>query len=205
MRILLPDTGSGPGVVVAHAWWGLNATIIAYGEALAAAGFVVALPDVFDGRVAVSIEEAQALADTAWSPDATTVYVDAVRKLAEHPAVTSPRIGMVAFSYGGYFALGLAGHPNLPLGGIATYYATRDLPETHVPVLAHFATSDAFESGESMEELATHLTARGEPGGAHFYPGTSHWFAEADRIEHVPEAAALALDRTVQFLRAVTA
>ena len=62
MDILLPPSGTGPGVVVAHAWWGLNKTIRAYGMTLAAQGFVVALPDLFDGRLATTVEGAQELA-----------------------------------------------------------------------------------------------------------------------------------------------
>lgn len=205
MDVLLPPSGNGPGVVVAHPWWGLNATIRNYAAALAQQGFVVALPDVFNGKVASSIEDAQALADTAWSPDATSTYCDALAVLADHPAVTSRAMGMVAFSYGGYFALGLAGRSDLPLAGIVAYYATRDLTAPHVPVLAHLAQTEPFESNESLEALAERLARAGAPSAAHFYASTSHWFAEADRPEYEPAAADLAFARTVAFLREVTA
>jgi len=51
MEILFPAAGHGPGVVVAHAWWGLNQTIRDYGAALVDQGFVVGLVDLFEGRV----------------------------------------------------------------------------------------------------------------------------------------------------------
>ena len=51
LEILLPEGGSGPGVLVVHPWWGRNATVRDYGRALAELGFVVGLPDAFDGDV----------------------------------------------------------------------------------------------------------------------------------------------------------
>ena len=57
----MPASGRGPGVLVAHPWWGLNQTIRDYGAALAAEGFVVGLPDLFDGSIATTIEGAETL------------------------------------------------------------------------------------------------------------------------------------------------
>lgn len=201
MDVLVPKGGRGPGLCIAHPWWGVNGTIRAFGERLSSAGFVVGLPDTFQGRTARSIEDAQALADTAWTPDMTGVLASAMGTLATHPGVSAPRIGIVAFSYGGYYALGLAGRSDLPVGAIVTYYAARELPERHVPILAHFAQSEPFESNESMQAVADALARTGAPSEAHFYSGTRHWFAEADRPEYNPTAAELAFERTVAFLK----
>ena len=38
--LALPESGTGPGVLVLHAWWGLNNTIKAFCTRLAEAGFV---------------------------------------------------------------------------------------------------------------------------------------------------------------------
>jgi carboxymethylenebutenolidase len=35
----------------------------------------------------------------------------------------------------------------------------------------------------------------------HRYPGTGHWFAEPSRDAYRPDAADLAFERTVEFLR----
>ena len=201
MDILLPPGGRGPGLCIAHPWWGVNSTIRAFGQALAGQGFVVALPDVFQGRTAQSIEDAQLLADTVWIPDAPTVLTDALKALAEHPAVTSERVAMVAFSMGGFFALGLAGRTDLPLAAIVTYYAARELPGRHVPILSHFSQSEPFDSNETLQASADALTRAGAPSAVHFYGGTRHWFAEADRPEYDAAAAQLAFERTVAFLR----
>src|SRR4051794_15802106 len=59
-----------PGVIVLHPWWGLNHDVIAYADALAAAGFAVTAPDMFGGEVATTIEHAERLSSSAERPDA---------------------------------------------------------------------------------------------------------------------------------------
>jgi carboxymethylenebutenolidase len=41
-----PPGGKGPGVLVLHAWWGLNATFKGICDRLAEAGFVALAPDL---------------------------------------------------------------------------------------------------------------------------------------------------------------
>jgi carboxymethylenebutenolidase len=201
MDILLPPSGAGPGVVVAHAWWGLNQTIRDYGVWLAKQGFVVGLPDLFNGKVATSIEAAQELADTDWSPNAADRLQDAIAELAKNDAVRGDKVALVAFSYSGFHAYGLAGRAELPLSRVVIHYATRRLANRHLPVLVHFAENDPFESTEDIKEVADGLAADGTPNAAYSYAGTTHWFAEADRPEYDEAAAELAKARTLDFLR----
>ena len=56
MDILKPSRGAGPGVLVVHPWWGLNQSVRDYGAALVREGFVVGLPDVFEGHVVTEID-----------------------------------------------------------------------------------------------------------------------------------------------------
>jgi carboxymethylenebutenolidase len=201
MDLLLPPSGTGPGVVVAHAWWGLNQTVRDYGAWLAKHGFVVGLPDLFDGKVATTIDGAQELADTDWSPNAADRLQDAIAELAKNDAVRGDTVALVAFSYSGFHAYGLAGRGELPLSRVVIYYATRRLAIGHVPVLVHFAENDPFEATEDMKEVAEELAKDGPPNAAFTYPGTTHWFAEADRPEYDEAAAELAKTRTLDFLR----
>jgi carboxymethylenebutenolidase len=59
--LTLPPTGEGPGVLVLHAWWGLNDTIKAFCNRLAANGFVTFAPDLYHGQVADTIPDAERL------------------------------------------------------------------------------------------------------------------------------------------------
>jgi carboxymethylenebutenolidase len=200
MDLLVPTDGRGIGVLVAHPWWGLNATIRGYGEALRREGFVVGLPDLFAGDVTLDIATAEQLIRKHW--EATTGRLAAaIDELASHPAVTGPGIGAVGFSFGGYHLLEALGDKRLPLTRLVTYYATHPLPAHHVPILAHLATDDEHESAEDMAAMNAALVQAGLPNASFTYPGTKHWFAEADRPEYDADAARLAFSRTAAFLR----
>jgi carboxymethylenebutenolidase len=122
-------------------------------------------------------------------------------ELLEHEAVRGTTAGAIGFSFGGYHLLEAITDTTLPIRRLVTYYATHPMPEKHAPVLAHFAADDPFESAEDMATLAAALEAAGPPNQSYAYPGTKHWFAEADRPEYDANAARLAFDRTVAFLR----
>ena len=194
--VLLPPSGKGPGVLVAHPWWGLNRTIRDYGEALAREGFVVGLPDLFAGETTTSIETAETLIRKHW--DAAGDRLDAAFvELGSHAAVTGARLGAVGFSFGGFHLLAQLG-PKAWRGPLVTYYATYPGTFEDTTMLAHFAEHDVHESDADRDAMIAAIA----PNVAHIYPGTRHWFAEADRPEHDAAAAKLAFERTVAFLKA---
>jgi carboxymethylenebutenolidase len=200
MDVLLPRSRRGPGVLVAHPWWGLNQTIRDYGAALAAEGFVVGLPDLFDGGIATTIEDAERQMRANFETGGARLR-QAIAELVAHPAVDGKAAGAVGFSYGGFHLLSLLSDASLPLRAVVAYYATHPLPAAHVRVMAHLAEDDPYETAEDMEALRTALAASGPPNIAHTYPGTKHWFAEADRPEFDAAAAKLAFEWTVEFLK----
>src|SRR5438046_3220896 len=59
--LAVPEQGSGPGVLVLHAWWGLTEPFRQVCDRLAEAGFVALAPDLYRGKTTAAIEEAQAL------------------------------------------------------------------------------------------------------------------------------------------------
>jgi carboxymethylenebutenolidase len=84
------------------------------------------------------------------------------------------------------------------------YYGTYTggfLKRSTAPVLGHFAEEDPFEPADSVAELGKELRDAGRAVTLHTYPGTGHWFAEPSRDAYRPEAAELAFERTLAFLR----
>ena len=57
--LALPDQEHGPGVLVLHAWWGLNPFFKELCDRLARAGFVAFAPDLYQGRTAATIDETE--------------------------------------------------------------------------------------------------------------------------------------------------
>src|SRR5579859_8029694 len=99
-----PAAGSGPGVLVLHAWWGLNGVFRAVCDRLAAAGFVAVAPDLWGGVVATTVEEAESLLAEA-DTDALLAAVSAgLAHLRSHPAVQGTHLGAIGFSMGAAWA-----------------------------------------------------------------------------------------------------
>src|SRR5215469_11366231 len=59
--LAVPEGGSGPGVLVLHAWWGLTEPFRRVCDRLAEAGFVALAPDLYRGKLATTVEEAEVL------------------------------------------------------------------------------------------------------------------------------------------------
>jgi carboxymethylenebutenolidase len=191
-----------PGVIVLHPWWGLNDDIIGFSDALAERGFEVAAPDLFDGRVATSVEDADRLSSSIVEDVADALVLEAVDALSSRIGDPSARIGTVGFSLGGAWALWLpAQRPEV--AATVVYYGSIEGPSltrAKVPVLGHFAQSDPYESPEAVAAFERTLRNAGRDVTIERYPGTGHWFAEPGNAAYNPEAATLAFERTVTFL-----
>jgi carboxymethylenebutenolidase len=204
--LALPGGGSGPGVLVLHAWWGLTPVFTAVCDRLAAAGFVALAPSLYlGGATAASIREAEALRDAHdESTEAKAVALAAVDQLCGLPAVTGAQIGVIGFSLGAYWALHLSQARPDDVAAVVAVYGTDDgdYGTARAAYLGHFAENDDFEPLEWVRTLETRIRAAGREVTFHVYPGTGHWFVEPNRPEYDAAAADLVWDRTVAFLKA---
>jgi carboxymethylenebutenolidase len=189
------------GVVVLHAWWGLNEDVIAYANRLADADFAVLAPDMFNRQVATEVDDADRLSSEG-EAGAEAIAFGAVDTLGERLGPDTP-LAVLGFSFGAAYAL-LAPSERPRLSATVAYYGTYTgdfLKRSNAAVLGHFAENDPYESEEAVRELAKQLRDAGRGATIHRYPGTGHWFAEPSRDAYRPEAAELAFERTVDFLR----
>lgn len=204
---LAGDVRAGaPGVVVFHAWWGLNDDVVAFADRLAEAGFVVVAPDLFGGQVATTIEDAERLAKAADQAAIDTIALAAMDHLTELVGPTA-RFAVIGFSFGAHWTLWSPGERDQVVASVL-YYGTTDGPvlsASTAPVLGHFAKDDDFEPEDWVDEFEGKLRSAGHDVTLHRYPDTGHWFAEPSRDAYRQEAADLAFERTVAFLRTHTA
>lgn len=208
--LAVPSTGKGPGVLVLHAWWGLNDTMRAFCTRLAKAGFVVFAPDLYHGQVADTIAAAETLGQAldANHLQAKAELAAATLFLNERADQAGPKgrsgLAVIGFSLGAYYALGLAAADPEHIRSVVLFYGTGgdDFSNSQAAYLGHFAENDAFEPQANIDSLAEALRRAGRPVTFYQYPGTSHWFFEPDRIDAYHQAAAsLAWERTLAFLQ----
>jgi carboxymethylenebutenolidase len=205
--LALPASGTGPGVLVLHAWWGLNETIKSVCNRLAGEGFVAFAPDLFHGKTAVTREEADALSSSMEADGGKQVRADvaaAADYLAADARTRGSGLGVVGFSFGVDYALLLAADDPDRVRAVVIFYGTTPADHTRskAAYLGHFAETDEFQPAARVEGLESALRAAGRPVTFHRYAGTGHWFFEPDRADaYRPDAAELAWERTVSFLR----
>lgn len=196
----LAPARSAPGapVLLLHAWWGLNQTIKDLADRLAGDGFTVFAPDLFDGTVLTTIEQAEEHgAQEEANSERTKRLVEAgLDALLSRPDTRGRKAGIVALSFGGWYGLLLA-EKRPEIAAMVSIYADVFEPPGQAAYLGHFAANDQFVD-------VSHVPAPGslgDRGEAYVYPGTKHWFMESDRPEYDAPAAELAHARTVEFLR----
>jgi carboxymethylenebutenolidase len=201
-----PPSGQGPGVLVLHAWWGLNETIKDVCERLAGEGFVAYAPDLYHGRLASTIEEAEALGSELDSrSEAARVEIAAALDHLWHKTQSRERgVGVVAFSLGAYYALQLSDDDPERVRVVVLFYGSGDgdLKQANATYLGHFAAEDPYEPAEAVDMLESALKSSNRAVTFYRYEGVGHWFFEPDRPDAYNEATArLAWQRTVDFLR----
>jgi carboxymethylenebutenolidase len=191
-----------PGVVLYHAWWGLNDDAKAFADRLAGAGFFVIAPDLYRGSITAEIEEAKQLTGSVNEADADAIALAAIDRVADRPNAPG-RIGAVGFSFGAHWAMWSAAQRDA-VGASVVYYGTTGGPflaEARTPVQGHFAADDPFEGPDDIAAFEGALRDAGREVTIHTYPDTGHWFAEPSRDAYRRAAAEQALERTVAFLR----
>ena len=193
--------GGGPGVLVLHAWWGLKPFFKEICDRLASEGFTALAPDLYQGNIASTIAEAEAMLHL--EQDNQELVLEIVQGGLNHLAsLTAGDLGVMGFSMGAYWSM-VAAANDPRVRAVVLYYGTSDVDpaKIHAAVQGHFAEKDPYESPEGVSMMGDALKAAGVEAAFHTYPGTSHWFVEEDRPEYNESASEQAWERTIDFLK----
>jgi carboxymethylenebutenolidase len=199
-----PDSTPGPPVLLLHPWWGLNQSIRDLADRLAGAGFTVLAPDLFDGTVLTTPDDAEAFMRSIGKGEANggALNQDRTRASAEAafdhllalPSVRGDRAAIIGLSMGAGYGHELAEARPEVVAFVGFYPGIFEAP-SGVAYLGQFAE---FDDSAGVADLQPTLDER---SAAYIYPGTKHWFIEPDRPEFDADATQLAYERTVAFLR----
>lgn len=202
--VVAPDSGSGPGVLVLHSWWGLTPFFHGICDRLADEGFVALAPDLHgDGATADTPDEAEALLAETDPNRTANLVVASLSALRGMPATPPGPVGIIGYSMGASWALWAATRFPDDVAAVSVYYGDQDIDfgPARAAFQGHFAEHDEFESEDDVNYLEAQLRLAGHEVDFHRYPGTGHWFTESDRAAaYVPEAAELAWTRSIEFL-----
>lgn len=207
-----PASGRGPGLLVFHAIFGVNKVVRAVADGWAAKGFVTLAPDMFwRQEPGVQLDERR---QEDWPKgmalfgnfDAQASFADlgaALEKLRALPGCDG-RAACVGYCFGGRMAYFMAARDDV--AAAVSYYGTAvekhlDLaPQVKRPLMLHLAGQDRFIPPPAQQ--ATKQALAGNPRVViHDYPGLDHAFARVGAPSFNAEAAALANERTEEFLR----
>lgn len=202
--LIRPSSDPKGCVLVLHAWWGLTPFFKGFCDRLAAEGFLTLAPDLYDGKTALTREEADKLRKKMGKAKATAYILDSLDALRNSASLHQGKIGLIGFSLGAYWALWLAESRPADIAAVTLFYGTRggEYLNGNMAFQGHFAETDEFEPASSVKSLERTLRKAGKSHEFHFYPNTRHWFFESNQVGYYDEVASqLSWQRTVAFLK----
>lgn len=220
-HLTLPETGSGPGVLLFQEIFGVNEFLKSKAADLAAEGFVVLCPDVF-WRVQPNVElphdEAalqqafrimQRYAEDVPHDQKVADLLAALDHLRSLPEVdTSTGVATMGYCLGGWLAFETAGQAPGKVDACVSYYGSAvpgrldDLAgKVTCPILFHFGGADPFIPQDQVDAVKSAFSDRSDVE-VHVYAGAGHAFENflAPQFSD-PEAATESWPRTTGFLK----
>lgn len=192
---------SGLGVLVLHAWWGLKPFFKQACDQLAKQGFTAFAPDLYQGRIARTINEAKALREEHYDSE---LMGNIVKVAKDHLAAlhAGQPIAVLGFSMGAAWSLMVAEN-NPDVSAAVLFYGAgeADFSKVRAKILGHYAETDEWEPLEYVRAMEADMKSAGLDVTLHIYPKAGHWFVEEDRPEYDSASALLAWSRTYEFLR----
>lgn len=186
-----------------HSWWGLTESIKDRVNQLADAGFTAVAPDLFDGEIARDDAHGEQLLAEVDANRLVLGVQSTADALARMPAATGSRIMVVGFSMGASLALWFSERFAEQVSAVVGFYGTQsiDFQLTQAAYQLHLAEDDAMVDPDELALMEASFGLAGRPVDIHTYAGVAHHFAEPGTPNHDGDAADLAWQRTIEFLR----
>ena len=201
------DDAKHPGIVLIQEWWGIEPHIRDLAQKLAADGFVVAVPDLFHGKIATEPNEAQKMVMMiAGNIDkAAREIIGALETVKAMPNVEPKKPGLMGFCVGGLLTLVVASrYPDL--GAVVAFYPggydpkPEDVAKVNAPVLAFYGRRDPSIPMEQVDKIEKMFKAAGKDYTAKVYDA-GHAFINPAHGMGNEQAAAEAWPLAVNFLK----
>ncbi|MCU7843449.1 MAG: dienelactone hydrolase family protein [Candidatus Thiodiazotropha sp. (ex Monitilora ramsayi)] len=181
-------TGSRPGILVVHEWWGHNDYARKRAEQLAGMGYTALAVDMYgEGKQASHPEDAGKFAgEVKKNMAVATARFEAARALlTAHPTVKGEDISAVGYCFGGGIVLEMA-RRGVELDLVASFHGS--LPTQHparagmvkAEVLVFNGADDPFVKEEQIAAFKAEMEAADINYTFTNYPGAKHSFTNKD-------------------------
>ncbi|MDI1288754.1 MAG: dienelactone hydrolase family protein [bacterium] len=205
----VPESGSGPGLIVVQEWWGLVPHVHDLVERFAAAGFVAMAVDHYRGKQTTEPDEAGKLMMGLSIEQVAIDLAAAADVLLARDEVVGDEISVIGFCMGGGLALLAPTVSDAITKSVALYPA---MPWPHYApdwsryagkaAQVHLAEHDNPATAPAVAALAAEIADAGGTAQVFDYPGGVHAFFNDSRPEvYQADNAALAWTRILDFLR----
>lgn len=201
------DDAKHPGVVLIQEWWGIEPHVRGLAQKLATEGFVVAVPDLYHGKIATEPDDAMKMVMLLRKnmDRASKEIIGALETLKAMPNVEPKKLGLIGFCVGGTLTFTVAARYS-DLGAVVPFYpggydpSPEEVAKVNAPVLAVFGRRDQSIPQAQVEKIERLYKDAGKDITVRVYDA-GHAFINPDHGDGNPEAAADAWPRAVNFLR----
>jgi carboxymethylenebutenolidase len=191
-----------PGIIVIQEWWGLNDQICGVADRFARAGYNALAPDLYQGKVTTTPDEANHLMTGLDFADATH---ENLRGAALELKKQSDKVAVMGFCMGGALTIAAAVHVH-DIDAAVCFYGIppkefADPAKIRVPLQGHFANKDDWCTPAAVDDLERELKETGLQHEIYRYQA-AHAFANERSAAYDVACANLAWERMASFLRA---
>ena len=201
------DNARHPGIVLIQEWWGIEPHIRQLAQRLAAAGFVVAVPDLYHGKIATEPDEAQKMSMMIRGnvERAVKEIIGALDTVKARPNVEPKKLGLMGFCVGGFITYYVASrYPDL--GAVVPFYGAgynptpEEVAKVNAPVLAFYGSRDQSVPLEQVRKIERMYKEAGKDITVKVYDA-GHAILNPDHGMGNEKAAAEAWPLAVNFLK----
>lgn len=171
-------------------------------EELADAGFSVLAPDLNDGFVATSVEEAQQHLIGADMNVTASLVQSSLRLLRAATLASSAPVGIVGYASGASWALWLSERLADVCGPVVGFCGSQSITFDNATssYLLHFAANDDVVSTDEVALLGLNLQMADQPFRFERHDAVAHGFAEPHHPNFDAGTEAVAWRQTIEFL-----
>jgi dienelactone hydrolase len=188
-------------IVLFHHAQGLTAGVVAFADTLRQAGHTVHTPDLYDGRTFDSLDDGMAYAGQVGFGEVAQRGLRAAEELPSAVVYAGFSLGVMPAQQLAQTQPGAKG-ALLMYSFVAPVHFGEGWP-AGLPAQVHGMDNDPFFAGEGDIDAARAFVAETPEAELFVYPGDAHLFADSSLSDYDEKAAALLIERVLEFLARV--